>query len=340
MSGHYKTFWFILFISLIWGPSNTRNFEINNPVELGRVKWHRDLQLSQKLSKTSGKPILILFQEVPGCSTCKKYGSEVLSHPLIVEAIEDLFIPLVIYNNLAGADRKVLDFFKEPSWNNPVIRIIDQNLNPLVDRLAGSYTPLSIIQKMNAAILKLGHRIPMYLELLETENLAYYNGVEKTYIGMYCFWSGEKNFASLDGIVGTKAGFMNGSEVVEISYNPQKVSLEQIIRYGKQNKNADILFSDINKNNNFKMAIPIRNPGSFKLDPENKYYIYKSEYKYLPMTRIQALKINSGLANGQNVEQFLSPRQLETLKKIRNKTSDYSKNCIDQDITETWYSIK
>lgn len=35
-------------------------------VELGTVKWNRDLDAAKKLSQQSGKPLMILFQEVPG----------------------------------------------------------------------------------------------------------------------------------------------------------------------------------------------------------------------------------------------------------------------------------
>lgn len=35
-------------------------------VELGLVRWGRDLDAAQRNSATSGKPILLLFQEVPG----------------------------------------------------------------------------------------------------------------------------------------------------------------------------------------------------------------------------------------------------------------------------------
>ena len=38
----------------------------STPVELGMVKWNRDLDAAQNLSKSSGRPILMLFQEVPG----------------------------------------------------------------------------------------------------------------------------------------------------------------------------------------------------------------------------------------------------------------------------------
>lgn len=46
-------------------PGNTY-LELDQPVELGAVTWNRDLDSAQKLSRETGKPIFILFQEVPG----------------------------------------------------------------------------------------------------------------------------------------------------------------------------------------------------------------------------------------------------------------------------------
>ena len=36
------------------------------PVELGAVQWERDLEAAKQISADSGKPVLVLFQEVPG----------------------------------------------------------------------------------------------------------------------------------------------------------------------------------------------------------------------------------------------------------------------------------
>ncbi len=36
------------------------------PVEVGSVQWGRDFDAALKMSALSGKPVLILFQEVPG----------------------------------------------------------------------------------------------------------------------------------------------------------------------------------------------------------------------------------------------------------------------------------
>ena len=37
-----------------------------NPVEVGNVHWGRDFDAALKMSAESGKPVLVLFQEVPG----------------------------------------------------------------------------------------------------------------------------------------------------------------------------------------------------------------------------------------------------------------------------------
>ena len=74
-------------------------FAQKQPIEVGLIQWQKNYQQALKHSQKSNKPIFALFQEVPGCSGCKKFGREVLSHPLLVEAIENEFIPLLVYNN-------------------------------------------------------------------------------------------------------------------------------------------------------------------------------------------------------------------------------------------------
>ena len=37
-----------------------------NPVEVGDVNWGRDFDAALAMSAASGKPVLVLFQEVPG----------------------------------------------------------------------------------------------------------------------------------------------------------------------------------------------------------------------------------------------------------------------------------
>ncbi|MDG1058474.1 MAG: thioredoxin family protein [Flavobacteriaceae bacterium] len=63
---------------------------IEQSEELGQVHWYRDYDKALAVAAKEDKDVLLLFQEVPGCSTCRNYGHNVLSHPLMVEAIESL----------------------------------------------------------------------------------------------------------------------------------------------------------------------------------------------------------------------------------------------------------
>ena len=66
-----------------------------NPIEIGDVRWQRDFDAALENSAKTGKPVLVLFQEVPGCSGVQEFGREVLTNPLIVAAMENEFIRIV-----------------------------------------------------------------------------------------------------------------------------------------------------------------------------------------------------------------------------------------------------
>ena len=112
------------------------------PPELGRVAWLRGFDSAASKAAAMKKPMLVLFQEVPGCHTCVTYGEQVLSHPLIVEAADSLFVPVAVYNNIKGDDERTLKFFKEPAWNNPVVRIMTNDRTALGKRVEIRFLPL------------------------------------------------------------------------------------------------------------------------------------------------------------------------------------------------------
>ena len=87
----------------------------------------------------------------------------------MLEAIESLFIPLAIFNNNGGKDKKILDQYGEPSWNNPLVRIVDKQGKDLVKRIGNDYSALTLCKKMVASLLKSKKEVPEYLTLLEQE---------------------------------------------------------------------------------------------------------------------------------------------------------------------------
>ncbi|MEZ5055436.1 MAG: VPGUxxT family thioredoxin-like (seleno)protein, type 2 [Saprospiraceae bacterium] len=313
------------------------------PEELGDVNWNRDYQKALSLSKKENKPVFILFQEVPGCATCRNYGQNVMSHPLIVEAIETCFIPLAIYNNKQGADATVLKKYNEPSWNNPVVRIVNQEGDNLVARIGGNYEQLAVCQAMIAALEKEGIAVPNYLFLLEEELNSREKGLEIAHISMFCFWSGEKNIGDVEGVIETQAGFMNGAEVVQVSFDPRQTSFEYILKEAKTNQCASKVFSDNPEHQQAAKSVlgnsAAGKEGNFRPDREPKYYLGKTVYRYVPMTQLQAARVNSLIAKGKSPYSVLSPRQIDLAEKAKTLNTANWPIAINVDIMEAWNAL-
>lgn len=123
-----------------------------NPVEVGTVRWQRDYESALTSAKNSGKPVFLLFQEVPGCAGCKQFGRDVLSAPAVVKSIEENFIPLLIHNNQPGKDAEVLEKFGEPAWNYQIVRFLDANGRDLIPRKDRVWEAPELEQRMALAL--------------------------------------------------------------------------------------------------------------------------------------------------------------------------------------------
>lgn len=293
------------------------------PVELGDIHWSRDFDAATAQAKREKKPILILFQEVPGCATCRTYGKDVLSHPLIREAAEDLFIPVAIYNNIEGKDRRVLQSFDEPTWNNPVVRIVDADRKALAERVNGDYSAAGLVKAMVTALKASKRTVPSYLELLHDELNARQSGkLEQATFAMHCFWEGEVQFGKLDSVIATQAGWLNKEEVVDVWFDSTRIEYQQLVKAARkvqcarrvyarnpaQQKTATPMVGD---------AVQLTN-GLSRPDGEPKYYLGKSLYRFVPMTPIQTCRANAALRDAQtSPDSFLSNAQLRLLSAIR-----------------------
>ncbi|HMU04807.1 MAG TPA: VPGUxxT family thioredoxin-like (seleno)protein, type 2, partial [Saprospiraceae bacterium] len=218
----------------------------DNPVELGKVRWLRDYDEALQQSKEKNLPIFILFQEVPGCANCTKFGNSIISHPLIVEAIETCFVPLCIYNNKGGKDKVILEKFNEPSWNNPVVRIINHQEKDIVKRQADFRNISKTVATIINALQSSGKEVDEYLQLLlqETSAIAE-NKTDEVYFSMYCFWTGEREIAALDGVLATEAGFMHGKEVVKVTYDKDRTSIDVLADKAKNKGCADQIYGPV-----------------------------------------------------------------------------------------------
>jgi hypothetical protein len=312
------------------------------PIELGKVNWLRNFDEAVKEARLQNKPLLVLFQEVPGCSTASGYGKNVLSEPLIVEAVESLFVPLAIYNNIGGHDSKVLTSFGEPSWNNPVVRIMAPDRKGLAPRLSGDYSQLGIVNSMIHALENNNQIVPNYLRLLKEELKARVSGTKNAVFAMSCFWSGEGALGGIEGVTSTNPGFMEGREVVEVEYDPDLISYDDLLKKAKHDQVADHVFvKDGNQKHVAEMAVgksSVSDISNFRPDRDPKHYLSQTIYKYIPMTSLQASRVNAAIGSGRSPDDYLSPRQLELLKYVKNHPEINWQSTVDVDFSTAWES--
>jgi len=234
-----------VFSCAIFPPSETfaRQTYPDNPVEIGLVRWQRDFPAAIIEADRTGKPIFLLFQEVPGCIGCQTFGSEVLSHPLLVEAIEDNFIPVLVYNNRSGGmDAELLDRFDEPAWNFQVIRFLDRDGKDIIPRRDQVWTIAETAGRMAATLEKLARPVPLYLKNLILEEDS--KNIRQIAFAMFCFWTGEYTLGKIDGVVTTEAGFYEGREVTLVHYNEKNVRREEVISQAAAQRCATKVYLD------------------------------------------------------------------------------------------------
>ena len=295
------------------------------PIELGNIDWGRDLAAAQRRSAATARPVCVLFQEVPGCETCQNFGRGPLSHPLLVEAIEDLFVPVLVYNNRKGTDAKILSWFQEPAWNNPVVRFLDASGKDVIDRRDGVWSTGGMAQRVIAALRSAGRKIPDYLQLVVREEAP--SRPETAEFAMHCFWEGEAKLGSLSGVLATKAGWREGREVVQVRYDAAVVDYRSLLRTAQTLQCASTVYAHTDEQLGVARAEAGSDAkpatGEFREADasDRKYYLRNSGLCYLPLTELQATRINAALAEETDVKKLLSPRQRALSVRIKSLTS-------------------
>ncbi len=285
--------------------------EAGHPAELGQVAWLRDFEAGSKRAAAEDKPLLLLFQEVPGCQTCVDFGEQALSHPLLVEVIETAFVPVAIHNNKPGADDAVRLRFEEPAWNYPVARFLEADGKEIVARRDGIWTAEGFAQRLIEVLEAAERPVPDALRWAAAETQA---GSTAT-LAMACFWSGEAQLGGLEGVLETQVGWLEGQEVVELRFDPEQLSYQSLLAEAQKLRCARCVFA--RDDAQLEQARGALHQGVVRSDApigaaqssDAKFSLRRSAFRYLPLTGFQASKCNAALAAHQPVESWLSPRQ-------------------------------
>ena len=294
------------------------------PVELGRVAWLRDYDAARKLSAKSGKPMLVLFDEVPGCATCQQFGNGPLSHPLVVDAAQE-FIPVAVYNNVSGKDAVWLKRFEEPAWNNPIVRFVSAEERDLIPRKSGVYSVGEVFSRMVMSLERAERPVPEYLKIAKAEYAPAKR--ETATFAMFCYWEGEKRLGDIDGVIGTRIGMLKGREVVELDFDPTVVPYESLVKQAMQMDCAHTVFARSDEQAQVARKLAgnrvAQTDEAVDTGTQQQYHLaHYKQYYLLPLSPLQATRANASIANRQRPDHLLSPSQLKLRDRLQQLLDD------------------
>jgi hypothetical protein len=174
--------------------------------------------------------------------------------------------------------------------------------------------------KMIAVLTKSGNPIPGYAILLGEDLKMEHGKLICTVYETPCFWSGETSMALHPAVKYTEAGWINSSEVVKVFFDESQVSLIKLNSYA------------INEG-----FFVINDHQGYKTDERPQYYLAKSSFSNLPLSRAQRSKINLALPYNKQPSNYLSPKQAAMYQDISKGIRKDSNNCnYKKDIATSW----
>ncbi len=264
--------------------------------------WETDLDAALALSADNGRPVMALYLEA---GTASGAGG-LTAQPLIAEAAEDLFIPVLLPS--------------DPAHGEAGLRFVDATGHDLVPPIPVPDGPGTLALGMMRALEAGQGKVPEWFRLAAAEN-----GAEERRmltLAMFCYWEGEAKLGNLDGVLATRSGMMEFDEVVEVIYDPAQLDFEQLVGSARQLDCASAVYAhtaaDLVRARELvgDAALPAPDRAGLVEEKQVKYALKRTSMARLPITPLQQTRINADIRLEANPRLRLSPRQVEMLKAI------------------------
>ena len=116
-------------------------------------------------------------------------------------------------------------------------------------------------------------------------------------------------------MVSTRAAWHEGKEVVEVRYDAERLAFEDLLDHAVRTGAAAHVYTTTDRQ--LLAATSTLGERTSKLkgeprpskDADQLYYLRRSELNYVPLTPVQARRVNAALGTKGDVARWLSPRQ-------------------------------
>lgn len=140
-------------------------------------------------------------------------------------------------------------------------------------------------------------------------------------------------------MIATKPGWIGRTEIVEVTYDPKRVTLEQLVKKGESCQIARKLFCRTDEQLGAAVKLvgkrAVKSTETIRVQ-DDKYYLSRTPLKFVPMDSMQAMVVNARVGKRLSLDGFLSPRQKELLAQVKAKPKAGWKVVIGKSVVEGW----
>ena len=311
-------------------------------------------------SRDTDKPVILFFQAMHGAPDAVAMGKSVLSHPLLIEAAESLFITVVVdIEGTTPDDAQLLARYHENCHHGTVVRILNCKGHDLAVKLEGGRCSVgNIARAMRGVLDRKALTVPIYLKLLETEyfdpvvapskvlpaapSVIFFKTKQST--------EAEIDFAEVDGVVTVQCGKIYRSTAVKVIHNPDVIDCKAVLSHAMSVMTVEsvcwtnerqmlMLQSELELLDTTLLLQEFRS-GSFSGGKDPKHYLRTTLLRYVPLTSLQALQANLAISKNELelVDNLLSPRQLAILEAVETKRP--RRETVDVEILDAWTRLE
>lgn len=201
-----------------------------------------------------------------------------------------------------------------------MVRFVDGAGADLIPRKAGVWALGPLVQRTASALAAAKREVPTWLAILAEETSS--APTETLALSMHCFWDGEGKLGAFPGVLSTRAAFVGGAEVVELRYDPRQLPLVKLVEQAQALGCARAVHTatqaqvETLKAAGIEAQVLARKPRRAP-DSDQLRHLSATPLRYLPLTPLQAQRINACLAARKDASALLSPRQVQLLAELR-----------------------
>ena len=195
-----------------------------------------------------------------------------------------------------------------------MVRLLGTDGQDLLSRRDRVWSPYQVGERMIAALRAHGAAVPAYL-VAAVDELRPRTPEYARLRDALLLERGRPVWARFPGILTSRAGFLDGREVVELTYDPAVLSYAELLRRAQRAGCSDEVFPRSDAQEREARAIfgrrVTRTQAIARSAParDQKRALRGTRFAELDLTPRQAVQVNAAVAARRSPARFLSPRQ-------------------------------